>query len=89
MDSPGLICPACLGSVPREAASELGTLVTRTGACGRDSHIIGNKAGTVVNSNLIAHRSWPKPWNVSWREKSRDRAQMWEGESQRDPFGFL
>lgn len=35
-----------------------------------------------------AHRSRPRPWNVSWRRRRNDGAQMWKGESQRDPFGF-
>lgn len=66
-----------------------GTPVARTGSCGRDAHIFRDQPGMVVNSNLTAHGSWPKPWNVSWRGKRRARAQMWEGESQGDPFGFL
>lgn len=35
-----------------------------------------------------AHRSRPRPWNVSWRRRRNDGAQMWKGEIQRNPFGF-
>lgn len=67
----GSAAPHIWGLSPKEAAPGLRTLTARTGAYRKDSHRIGNKPGTLVNSNLIAHRSWPKPWNVSWREKEQ------------------
>lgn len=62
VDSPGLAVPHVWGQSPERASlgSGAGSQAARLVLAG-DSHVIGNKPGTLVNSNLIAHPSWPKP----------------------------